>query len=316
MPEASSARIGLVAPRIPDPGSIPVGPERFREGATEIDVARAAIAAPTIRLLEQDPLIRLGSDPEAIHDARVAVRRIRSHLRTFRPVLRRGATRDLRRELRWLGDVLGEVRDAEVLSGRLRGRLAGSAGEAPDIGPLLQELETRRAAGRRALLSAMRSARYVAVLDELAAWAREPRGRDGRADRPARRALDLMRAPWADLADSVRELAPVPADEGLHRVRIRTKRFRYAAEALIPVAGRSASRSASAAERLQEVLGEHQDAVSALRWLTEQARSTTDPRVAFDAGRLAEMEWTARAHARDAWPALWSSLERRDRFWT
>ena len=314
MPDPLPARIGLAAPSIPNAGAIAT-PEDLDEDATALDVVRAALAPSVARLLRQDPAIRRGDDPEAIHAARVAVRRVRSHLRTFRRFLDREPADELRRELRWLGRALGEVRDAEVLGERLRGRLAGLAGEPPELAPLLEELENRRASERHSLLAAMRSVRYVDLVEHLAAWAAEPRGRAGRAQRPARRALAVMERPWAQLADGVRRLGPDPRDEQLHRVRIQTKRVRYAAEALALVAGKPATRFAAKATELQDVLGEHQDAVAAIRWLGAHGRPAGDPLLAFGAGRLAEVEWEARAQARADWPDAWRSLERRKRFW-
>ncbi len=101
----------------------------------------------------------------------------------------------------------------------------------------------------------------------------------------------------------------------LHQARIRVKRARYAAEALVPVGGKAARRFARRAAALQGVLGEHQDAVMATAWLREQAAGTT-ARVAFTAGSMAGVEARAKEGARDAWPALWSRLDDpRVRFW-
>jgi CHAD domain-containing protein len=102
----------------------------------------------------------------------------------------------------------------------------------------------------------------------------------------------------------------------LHATRIQTKRVRYGAEALAPVFGKRAFRSASAAAALQEVLGEHQDAVVAMAWLADRAMEAEDRAVAFTAGRLAELEVAERVRARRAWPKAWRRLERRERFWT
>ena len=80
--------------------------------------------------------------------------------------------------------------------------------------------------------------------------------------------------------------------------------------------GKRAARFASAAEALQETLGEHQDAVVAMAWLADRAMEADDRAVAFTAGRLAELETVSRDRAREAWPKAWRRLERRKRFWT
>src|SRR5262249_62245725 len=66
-------------------------------------------------LVSHDPGTRLGSDPEDLHQLRVATRRLRAFLRAARPLLTRGPTEDLRAELSWLGSALGPVRDLDVL---------------------------------------------------------------------------------------------------------------------------------------------------------------------------------------------------------
>jgi CHAD domain-containing protein len=70
------------------------------------------------------------------------------------------------------------------------------------------------------------------------------------------------------------------------------------------------------ATALQDVLGEHQDAVSAQEWLRRKASRSTST-VAFVAGELAAEEKRARARARSSWPAAWRDLARPGvRFWT
>ena len=87
--------------------------------STPTDVVRAAIARSTARLLAHDPGVRLGDDPEDVHQARVATRRMRSDLRTFRRVLDEDWDESMRDELKWLGGLLGAVRDTDVLLDRL-----------------------------------------------------------------------------------------------------------------------------------------------------------------------------------------------------
>lgn len=125
-----------------------------------------------------------------------------------------------------------------------------------------------------------------------------------------------MKRPWAKLAVSAGALGADSSDGALHATRIETKRVRYGAEALVPVFGKRAARFASAAGGLQEVLGEHQDAVVAMSWLEDRGMDVDDQAVTFIAGRLAELEAASRDRARQAWPKAWKRLERRERFWT
>jgi CHAD domain-containing protein len=310
------ARIGpaRIQPAPLSPPPVPDPPRRLDPGATELDAVRAALTGPTNRLLGEEPGVRLGKDPEAIHDARVSVRRLRSHLRTFRPILDPEWSRRLRRELAWLGDAIGEVRDAEVLRDRLWSRLEDEDAEGSGAA-LIVALESSRMAARRRLLEAMASARYRSLLEGLVSAAREPVGLAGREVGPAADALPLMAKPWKKLRKRVASAGSDPTDEALHRIRIDTKRVRYAAEAFVPIVGKRADRFASVASSLQSVLGEHQDAVTTMEWLRQHAEHADDPLVAFTAGRLAEVDARARAEARASWPKAWRKLEGRKRFW-
>src|SRR5205807_5494906 len=118
-----------------------------------LGVVRNALAAAVTLILRHDPLVRLGGDPEYVHQARVGTRRLRSHLRTFRPLLDREWAAGLRAELSWLDDELGRARDAEVLLDRLR----SLAGHLPDedqrpAAALLEQLAVTAEADRVRLL--------------------------------------------------------------------------------------------------------------------------------------------------------------------
>ncbi len=290
---------------------------RFGDGATALDVILSAVASSTIRLVSFDPIVRIGEDPEGVHKARVAVRRLRSDLRTFRPLVDRDWAQALRGELRWLGRLLGPVRDAEVLGARLQGRIEGMIGlELASAKVLLDCPETVRLDARRRLLQGLRSRRYEELVVRLVRAALDPIARSDRVEGPALSMGSLMKRPWANLSRSVAALGSGSSDGALHATRIETKRVRYAAEALAPVFGKRASRFATAAEALQEVLGEHQDAVVGMSWLADRGMEADDQAVAFTAGRLAEFEVAERGRARDAWPKAWKRLERRKHFWT
>ena len=113
--------------------------------ATTAELVRLSIDDSVHRLLVHDPVIRIGEDPEGVHRRAVATRRLRSDLRTFRPILDVAWSDDLREELRWFGAALGGVRDADVLSDLLRTTLAGLAdADRAQAGELLDQLDAER----------------------------------------------------------------------------------------------------------------------------------------------------------------------------
>jgi CHAD domain-containing protein len=282
-----------------------------------LDVVRAAIGTSVIQLMRHDAGVRSGHEPEDVHQARVATRRLRSDLLSFREILEPAWAVDLRVELGWLGGRLGAVRDADVLMERLR----AAANELPDRDAVVAErildrLWARRDEDRTSLLDAMRSTRYLELLSRLVAASAQPvlRPEAGAGD-PTSVVARVMRRPWARLRRAVDALGPDASDAELHQARIRAKRVRYAAEAVAPVFGKRARAFAHAAAELQRVLGDHQDSVVAAAWLREV--STSGARAAFVAGELAAAEHAAAAAARVAWPAAWKALARkRLRFWT
>ena len=278
------------------------------------DVVRAALAAAVQLLLRYDPLVRVGGDPEHVHQARVGTRRLRSHLRTFRPLLDRAWADGLRDELGWLGAELGAVRDREVLHERLLVLIAGLPPvDARPAASLAASLATDMAAARSRLLEAMSTQRYFDLVDRLVEAVAHPALSEAAAE-PAGSVLPgLVRPPWRSLRRAVRALDDRPPDAELHRVRILAKRVRYAAEAAAPVVGAEASRFAKLAAALQDVLGEHQDSVTMQAWLRGAAGAR---RRAFVAGELCAVEARRAEESRDRWLAAWRELDRaRVRSW-
>lgn len=303
--------LGARASAAPDVVVPELGPD-----ASVGEVVRGAVAASVVRLLRHDPGVRLGHDLEDVHQARVATRRLRSDLRTFRDVLDPEWDAALREELGWLGAELGSVRDLDVQLERLAGLVATLPEQDRAVGErLVAERRRRREEARAHLLESMRSERYLALLDRLVADARGPAVLPDAAPAPAAMALaTVMERPWKHLKTAMDGLGPAAPDVDLHLARIRTKRVRYAAEAVAPVFGKRARELAREAAALQEVLGEHQDAVIAQAWLRDAAAGGT--RRAFAAGELAMLERSAAASARERWPSVWKRLARkRLRFW-
>ena len=245
-----------------------VAPVVLGKSPSAAELVRHALDTAVERILRHDPGVRIGDDPEDVHQARVGTRRLRSDLRTFAPLLDEEWLAPLREELRWLAGALGTVRDADVLIERLR-RQAATLPE-PDTGalaPLFRRLAKERGEARAGLLEAMHSPRYVALLDSLVAAANQPACRKA-AQEPAKKVVPgLVASPWRKLRKAVKALPAEPPDADLHRIRILAKRARYAAEAAAPLGAKKATAFASALAGLQTVLGDHQDAVVAEAWL-------------------------------------------------
>jgi CHAD domain-containing protein len=278
-------------------------------GDSPLEQVRTMLGRQLRELLRHDPGTRLGSDPEDLHRMRVATRRARAMLRAGRPLLDSTWSEPLRDELSWLGSALGEVRDLDVLLGHLNAQMAELDKEERFAAKRInQGLEREHLEARAALLEVLETERYGELLDRLAVAAPPPPGTPSQAELPA-----LAKAEFRSLKKAARNLKPDSSDDELHRVRVKTKRARYAAELAAASVGKRADEFVKSAKHLQDVLGEHQDAVVAeerIRALATTARAT---KVAFAAGRLVERERARRTAARAALPNAWSKLERSGR---
>jgi CHAD domain-containing protein len=274
-------------------------------------VVRTALAKSSAQLEAHEQGVFDGADPRAVHQARVATRRLRSDLRTFEPFLDEKWATSLRGELRWLTSELGAVRDIEVMRDRLRGHTEQLApGDADTVGHVLRRLDADREAARTALLASMRSIRYRQLRDALSEGAKRPRLSGRVAKRPERALSRVVRGRWKKLKRAVDQLGATPSDEALHGVRIGAKRCRYATEACVPVFGKQASRFAREMARVQDVLGEHHDGVVAGAWLAKTAQECP-PGQAFALGRLAEIEHVAANRSRADFGRVWRRARRK-----
>ncbi len=279
--------------------------------ATAAELVTAALVRSVSRVIDHEAGVRSGEDAEDVHQARVGTRRLRSDLRSFRKLLEASWARELRDAVKPLADRLGAVRDADVLLGRLRRRVQELAEkDLIPAGLLLRRLEAERTRARQDLLTWMEGPDYALLRERLLAAARHP-ALLPRARLPALELLGpMVERRWKRLARSVEALSSPPSSGELHQIRIRAKRCRYAAECLVPVAGRPAREFAKAMAHVQDVLGEHQDATVAAAWLREAARSGPAEE-AFVAGELVARERRAAEEARALWPEAWRSASKR-----
>jgi CHAD domain-containing protein len=295
-----------------------VGPE-----STLGSVVRHALESQLELFLDFDLLLRLDIEnpsERAIHQARVATRRLRSDLKTFGPVLDPVWSRHTRSELQWIGTILGTVRDIDVLGKRLptwTETTLDSRGE--------DEIRSRLAARRRGssdkLAHALRSDRYLDLLDRLHAGTCSSRFSTSLQaktetlelgpDELARDALPLLLGiHWRKLRRRIARAGSTPSDGELHRIRIGSKQLRYGAEVAEPIMGKIARRVARRAEEIQTILGDHHDAVTAVQWL-EQIPADATKEASFVAGGMAAEARRQQATSRKQWRHSWDALKRR-----
>ncbi|MDQ1724921.1 MAG: hypothetical protein QOG52_1949 [Frankiaceae bacterium] len=289
--------VRALGPLATAPADPPPPPERMTGKVTVREVVTAYLRIHVRALLDADVARRLDR-PEAVHEARVAARRLRSTVRTFSSVLVPETTEALAEELAWFAGELGSERDTEVLLERLRASL-----------PELPEQHRAAAAGYLDRWAAEKapaaggpdvldSPRYAALVCELVSLATAPPF-TGPADASATKALPAALRPVVDtFRNRMRKAtATGSVEEDYHRARIAGKRLRYAAETTAPVYGKAARRYADSVALLQDELGSYHDGTVAIATLLARAEAKRVP--AADAFVLALL-YTAQLHALEA----------------
>jgi CHAD domain-containing protein len=252
--------------------------ERVLEGS---DLGAAHQAEPVVARLrgQLGALVRLEAaaregDEEAVHQMRVATRRLRACMSVYGEAFDKNALTQPRDALERLSGYLGKARDAAVLAARLERDLAALPAEVV-LGPVravVRAYGARETAGAlRSLVAYFDSSEHSASLEHLARFVADPPLLLRRRSRSWYRSrLDEAGGRVARLVASAAVATDNDREEALHAVRKAAKRARYGAETAVPVLGKEALRRARAYEAIQEVLGDHHDALAARRFFREE----------------------------------------------
>jgi CHAD domain-containing protein len=241
------------------------GEEPAIKAGTVGELVSGYLATQCIVLASNDVGLRTGAP--VVHQTRVAARRLRSTLRTFHDVVDPAPAQELNNELAWYADLLGQVRDREVLNARLTTLISELPPEhvrGPAEAEITKTLATERDDATQRLNAAMRTRRYQHLVQMLRAWKTAPPFTPAAADK------DKTAVNYVEEAKRKADKQLRKADddlERLHRARKAEKRLRYAAELAEPADGRMKRIARDAKER-QTLLGEHQDAVVAANFLS------------------------------------------------
>ena len=248
--------------------TLPDGPV---EPSTVGELVVAYLAAQCDVLASNDIGLRTGA-PE-VHQTRVAARRLRSTLRIFGDVVDAAPGEELNDELAWYADLLGQVRDREVLGSRLTQRIADLPPEyvrGPVESEIATTLATERDEATQRLNEAMRTRRYHHLIELLRAWKTAPPLSDT-ADAEVEASTRYVKEAKRKADKRLRKAGGDP--ERLHRARKAFKRARYAAE-LVEPADNKMKGIARDAKKRQTLLGEHQDCMVAADFLARMRSDT------------------------------------------
>ena len=257
----------------------------------------AYLDAQVHTLWEQDARMRQ-DEPDSVHQLRIAARRLRSALTTYRSLLDVDAAGRLGGELKWLGGALGAARDLQVLGERLTAVIAAQPPELV-VGPvsrrISEQIEQQFEAARHAALAALDEERYFRLLDSLDSFLAALAIAEPTSESRHRAVVLLIRTEGKRLRTLLRVSRKADAGTSrglaLHDVRKSAKRLRYAVEAAAPVMHKPMLRLTVAAGELQSILGDHQDSVVARGWLLRwAAEAHVRGESGFTYGRLHAIE--------------------------
>lgn len=287
-----------------------------------------AIGAGCLRhLLLNEPILRDRRVPEAVHQMRVALRRLRSALSLFKPLVGGPEADAVSAELKWITGELGEARDLDVFIADVLAPVAAASPGDAALAALVEDFAIRRDAAYARALEAAGSPRFTHMVLDVAAWLEagawltpDDEMARARLEAPVRGlAAEILSARHAKALKKGRHFARLDA-EHRHRVRIGIKKLRYATEFFESLFGaKKAKTFRKALTAVQDSLGRLNDVAVAQGLLRETAEGGGDTGRAFAAGAVAGWHRAGvdgpKAHALDDATAAWKDFAKVKPFW-
>ena len=317
----SKAQRGYALATGQTPAPVKADPPLLQASMTVTDAFRAIVFACVSHLQANEPGLLEGQDPEYLHQARVALRRLRSAFTVFKQAFPPESLAEQIAELRWLGGLLGPARDWDVFVTETLPQVFETFVDDKALQSVARRATRLRNAANEKARAAVASSRYTSMLLELnrallrAPWSQSSADPARLREQPLlqfasdllehRHRTTLKHGERVDRRDAV----------GLHQLRIRVKRLRYAAEFFSPLYEKKELRAYLAAlTDLQKLLGAVNDAATAQRLIAElRPRRADQSQEALGTLR----GWCAAiAHAPLAeFPKMWKRFEDSKRFW-
>ena len=315
----SASKLAHVLGVDPSDGNAPGKDRKLTVTSPAGDVLLAHLREQVQQVRAQDLPVRLDA-PDSVHKMRVATRRLRSALTTFKRLVDPDVAGPLRGELKWLAGELGAARDAEVMRERVRAAVETEArGEGVDPGPAAGVADAELGAAYRTahdrVLAELNGDRYHAIVLALDELVTSPPLTPRAAAKAGKALPPLVARSYAKVHKIVQQADATPdaaeREELLHDARKAAKRARYAGESVSGVFGKDAVAFAAAMEDVQEALGEHQDSILTRERLRELGRHTTSTEAAFLYGRLHALEEAAAGESQRHFDSVWKAAGRK-----
>jgi CHAD domain-containing protein len=311
---ASKFEVAIERFKITIPSKKP--PEKLRVRLDDrLDVAVQKILIYQMhRFQEQLPGVQRDIDTEFVHQARVATRRMRSALRLFRDAIPEGTAAYLRGELKWLGGMLGAIRDLDVFLlnlSRFRGKLERFPAKKKQA--FENWIEKRRRAPLKALWRALESPRYKHFERRMMQFFERPlplRPRPSLALKPVREVAPVIITEKFDaVIEQGRGLLANPKLKQYHLLRIQMKRLRYACEFMAPAYDGGLDSFIERTVEIQDCLGELQDTVFTRKFIDglfeDWKGKLVDPDLLFILGEIYQLQAEIARGRKEAFGKIW-----------
>jgi triphosphatase len=291
-------------------------------------------AAKAFRLIARSALSQIGANaavlararrPEALHQMRVGLRRLRGALSLFKPMLADGEVAGVKSELKWITGELGPARDLDVFLNDSYRPLLEPHRDWPDLANLGHVLREARTKAYDRAQAAMTSSRFGVLLHDVSVWIEDgawtvdadPKQTALRARSIGRLAPELLDRARGTVVKRGRDLERL-APEDRHKLRIHAKRLRYAAgffgSLYTEGSAKALKRFGKASHRVTGALGDQTDIVAATRLAAEIA-ATAPPSVAFTAGLAAAERLKGEARAMKTSRRALKAFAKAEPFW-
>ena len=298
-----------------------------RRGMTTCEAFQAIGRECLLQLSGNEAVLRRIRSPDAVHQARVALRRFRAALSLFKRAVADAQVERLKAEMKWLAGVLGGARNLDVFADVAFRPLAGRGRHIPGMEALGAELLARQDAAYATAAEAFGSERYRSLLLDAAEWLEVgdwlgPKAKAGtELDKPVEDfAAKALRRRLHKMRKDGRDISALDA-EGRHEVRIDGKKLRYALDFFQALPkGKAKRRHAAvlkALKPLQQVLGDLNDIVTGAELAAALARDAKAPTpdLGFAAGLVAGRRHEDEARLCKRLERAWTKFEKADLVW-
>lgn len=255
----------------------------FPSHATAAQAFQAVARSALGQIAANATVLRAEPEPEVVHQLRVAARRLRSALSTFKDLVADDRLSAVKADLKWLAQSLDAARDLDVFAGVVAAQAKDMASPPQGLEALTAALDAARRRAWSAASETASSARFRALMIDTTAWMETGDWLAGPETSAKAFARQALKARWRQVLKRGGRLHHAD-DTARHQLRIETKKLRYTAEAFASLGPkRAAARFIGRTKELQEILGDLNDLAVAGPLMASLALK---PDAAFAAGEL------------------------------